>query len=113
MYMITSGLGQKWKPLAIFFSIFGLIGTLCIMQSNQLTESVTSLFFAPEQNTLLLRFIIGVIITAIVAGVIIGGIKRISKVATKLVPLMVGLYFILVLFIMIRHIGHVPEYLRI
>lgn len=42
------------------------------------------------------------------AGVIIGGIKRISKVATKLVPLMVGLYFILVLFIMIRHIGHVP-----
>ena len=108
MYMITSGLGPKWKPLAVFFSIFGLIGTLCIMQSNQLTESVTSLFFAPEQNTLLLRFIIGVIITVIVAGVIIGGIKRISKVSTKLVPLMVGLYFVLVLFIMIRHIGHVP-----
>ena len=108
MYMITTGLGPKWKPLAVFFSIFGLIGTLCIMQSNQLTESVTSLFFTPEQNTLLLRFIIGVIITVIVAGVIIGGIKRISKVSTKLVPLMVGLYFILVLFIMIRHIGHVP-----
>lgn len=108
MYMIMTGLGPKWKPLAVFFSIFGLIGTLCIMQSNQLTESVTSLFFTPEQNTLLLRFIIGVIITVIVAVVIIGGIKRISKVSTKLVPLMVGLYFILVLYIMIRHIGHVP-----
>jgi|LSQX01.3.fsa_nt_gb AGCS family alanine or glycine:cation symporter len=108
MYMITTGLGPKWKPLAVFFSIFGLIGTLCIMQSNQLTESVTSLFFTPEQNTLLLRFIIGVIITVIVAGVIIGGIKRISKVSTKLVPLMVGLYLLLVLFIIIRHIGHVP-----
>ena len=108
MYMITTGLGPKWKPLAVFFSIFGLIGTLCIMQSNQLTESVTSLFFTPEQNTHLMRFIIGVIITVIVAGVIIGGIKRISKVSTKLVPLMVGLYLLLVLFIIIRHIGHVP-----
>jgi len=108
MYMILSGLGKKWKPMAIFFSIFGLIGTLCIMQANQLTESVTTLFFAPEQNTVTLRFIIGVIITAIVACVILGGIKRISKVATKIVPLMVALYFVLVLFIMVSHAQYIP-----
>ena len=31
MYMIMQGLGRNWKPLAVFFSIFGLIGTLCVM----------------------------------------------------------------------------------
>lgn len=108
MYMIMSGLGPKWKPMAIFFSVFGLIGTLCIMQANQFTEAITTVFFRPEQNTITLRFIIGVIICVIVACVILGGIKRISKVATKVVPTMVGLYFILVLYIILTHLPAVP-----
>ena len=112
MYMIVEGLGKKWKPLAVFFAIFGLIGTLCVMQSNQLTESVTTVFFRPEQNTLTLRLIIGLVICAIVSFVVIGGIKRISKIATKLVPTMVALYFILVFYILIRHIGLVPGVFR-
>ncbi len=108
MYMILSGLGPKWKPMAGFFSIFGLIGTLCIMQSNQFTEAITTIFFTPEQNTVTLRFIIGVIICVIVACVILGGIKRISKVATKVVPAMVAMYFLLVLYIIITHLEAVP-----
>ncbi|MBO7249558.1 MAG: alanine:cation symporter family protein [Bacteroidales bacterium] len=108
MYMILSGLGPKWKPMAVFFSIFGLIGTLCIMQSNQFTEAITTIFFTPEQNTVTLRFIIGVIICVIVACVILGGIKRISKVATKVVPAMVAMYFLLVLYIILTHLKAVP-----
>ncbi len=108
MYMIVSGLGPKWKPMAIFFSIFGLIGTLCIMQANQFTEAITSIFFTPEQNTLSLRFIIGMIICVIVACVILGGIKRISKVATKVVPAMVIMYFLLVMYIILTNLGEVP-----
>ena len=108
MYMILSGLGPKWKPLAVFFAISGLIGTLCIMQSNQFTEAITSIFFTPEQNTLTLRFIIGVIITVIVACVVLGGIKRISKVATKVVPAMVIMYFILVMYIILTNLNEVP-----
>ena len=108
MYMIMSGLGSKWKPLAVFFSIFGLIGTLCIMQANQFTEAITTVFFRPEQNTLTLRFVIGVIICVIVACVILGGIKRISKVATKVVPAMVGMYFLLVAYIIVTHLNAVP-----
>ncbi|MBR5856322.1 MAG: alanine:cation symporter family protein [Bacteroidales bacterium] len=108
MYMILSGLGPKWRPMAVFFSIFGLIGTLCIMQSNQFTEAITTVFFTPEQNTLTLRFIIGVIICVIVACVILGGIKRISKVATKVVPTMVALYFLLVMYIILANLPEVP-----
>ena len=112
MYMITEGLGRKWKPMAVFFSIFGLIGTLCVMQANQLTESVTTLFFTPESNTAALRLVIGIVICLTVATVILGGIKRISRIASRLVPVMVGLYFLLVFYIVIRHAPLVPGVLR-
>ncbi|MBO4571533.1 MAG: alanine:cation symporter family protein [Bacteroidales bacterium] len=112
MYMITEGLGKKWKPMAVFFSVFGLIGTLCVMQANQLTESVTTIFFAPESNTATLRLIIGIVICLIVSTVILGGIKRISKIASRMVPLMVALYFLLVFYIMIRHASLIPGVFR-
>ena len=44
MYIIEQGLGKKWKPLARFFAIAGLFGTLCIMNVNQLTEGVMTTF---------------------------------------------------------------------
>jgi len=89
MYMITEGLGKKWKPMAVFFSIFGLIGTLCLMQANQLTEAITATFLEPAgiNNTLSLRFMIGALICFSVSAVVLGGIQRISKVSARLVPL--------------------------
>lgn len=110
MYMITTGLGPKWRPLAIFFSIFGLVGSLCLWQANQLTEAITSAFTTPLgwENTPLLRLIIGVIICLIVASVILGGINRISKIASKMVPIMVGLYFILVAYILVKNLSAIP-----
>ena len=110
MYLIPKALGPRWKPLAIFFSIFGLIGTLCIMQANQLTEAVITVFTEPAgiENTVMLRFIIGVIICIIVATVILGGIKRIAKISSKIVPIMVALYFLLVFYIIVTNITKVP-----
>lgn len=105
MYMITTGLGSKWKPLAVLFSIAGLIGTLCVMQSNQLTESVMSIFFDEGNASIVPRLITGICISIIVGAVVFGGITRISKVATKIVPLMVGLYFLLVLYIICSHLN--------
>lgn len=111
MYMITTGLGKKWKPMAVFFSVFGLIGTLCIMQANQLTEAVTTVFTTPAgiENTLLLRFIIGLVICLIVSVVVLGGIQRIAKISSKVVPLMVGMYFLLVFYIILTNLSVVPD----
>ncbi|MEG1899666.1 MAG: alanine/glycine:cation symporter family protein [Bacteroidales bacterium] len=111
MYMITNGLGEKWKSMAVFFSVFGLIGTLCIMQANQLTEAITTVFTTPAgiENSIFLRFIIGVIICAIVSVVVLGGIHRIAKISSKVVPLMVGMYFLLVFYIIITNITVVPQ----
>ena len=111
MYMITEGLGKSWKPLAIFFFVFGLFGTLCLMQAYQLTEAITTVITTPIgiENSHLLRFSIGTGMTLIVAVVVLGGIKRISRVASRMVPAMVALYFLLVGYILITHIPLIPD----
>ncbi|OFZ10828.1 MAG: sodium/alanine symporter, partial [Bacteroidetes bacterium RIFOXYC2_FULL_39_11] len=111
MYMITKGLGEKWRPMAVFFSIFGLIGTLCLMQANQLTEAITTVVTTPAgiENTLFLRLIIGIVICLLVSVVVLGGIKRISKVSARVVPVMVAMYFVLVAYIVLTNLPVVPE----
>jgi len=111
MYMITEGLGKKWRPMAVFFSIFGLIGTLCLMQANQLTEALTTVITAPLglETTFGLKLIIGIVICLLVSVVILGGIQRISKVSAKLVPTMVGMYFLLVGYIVVTNLSVVPD----
>jgi len=110
MYMITEGLGKRWKPFAIFFSIFGLIGTLCLMQANQLTEAITTVFTTPMgiENSFNLRLIIGIAICLLVSIVVLGGIQRISKVSARIVPAMVAFYFVLVAYIVITNLPDVP-----
>lgn len=110
MYIIMNGLGRRWKPMAYFFAIFALLGTLCFMQANQLVEAVTTVITTPlgVENTLMLRFVLGAVICAIVASVILGGITRISQIATKIVPTMVGMYFLLVFVIIVIYIDQIP-----
>lgn len=107
MYMLTEGLGKKFRPMAIFFAVFGMIGTLCFMQANQLTESLITVLDAPD--TFNFRLITGLIMGAVVSVVVLGGIKRISKIATKVVPVMVGLYFLLVFIIIVMNIELLPK----
>ena len=125
MHIITRGLGPKWTPLAKFFAVAGLFGTLCIMNANQLTEAFMTTFTTPEgvassnfltsvggylglDNVRTYRLLFGAAIAVIVGVVILGGIKRIARVATIMVPFMVGLYFLMVLFIIITNIEGVP-----
>ena len=43
MYFITEGLGKSWKPLAIFFSVAGLVGALPVFNVNQLTQAINDI----------------------------------------------------------------------
>lgn len=115
MYFITEGLGKKWKPLAVFFSISGLIGALPVFNVNQLTQAINDILLKPAglYSGLKTNLIIGLVLATITAIVILGGLSRISKTASKLVPSMVLLYFVLVLFILGVHIDVVPKYLSL
>lgn len=111
MYIITQGLGKQWHWLAVAFSIFGLVGTLCFMQANQLVESVTTVFTTPMgiENTSTLRFIMGVVMALVVGAVVVGGIGRIARMASRIVPVMVITYLIFVLIITVLNITEIPH----
>lgn len=110
MYMIVEGLGRRWRPLALFFSAMGLIGTLCLYQSNQLVESIDTVFFSAsgDSMTTVERLCVGIGIMLVVAAVILGGIRRIARLATRLVPTMIAAYFLLVLYIVATRLSEVP-----
>lgn len=116
MYVITEGLGKKWKPLAVVFAIAGLFGPLPIFQANQLTQILRDVIYIPngwvtEQAHFMGDLITGIVILFIVSLVIFGGIKRIGRVAAKMVPAMVVLYVGIVLIILAVHIDVLPYYL--
>ena len=126
MYVIEEGMGKKWKFLSVIFCTAGILGLLAIFQANQLTAVLRAVIFIPAgldggdtsrfvlggidlgQST---RWILGVTMMSLVAIVILGGIKRIAAVASKMVPFMVILYFISVLLIVFKYMGEVPAML--
>lgn len=112
MYFVMEGLGEKWKPLAMFFSICGLVGALPVFNVNQLTEAINNILLEPRgvEIGFSSNLIIGITLVTITSIVILGGLNRISKVASKLVPSMVGLYFILILIILGMNIEVLPKY---
>ena len=115
MYFITEGLGKSWKPLAIFFSICGMVGALPVFNVNQLTQAVNDILLTPNGITVTnaTNGIIGLSLVGITALVILGGIKRIGTVASRLVPSMVLLYFVFVAIILISHSGDLLYYLKL
>lgn len=113
MYFIVEGLGKSWKPLAVFFSLAGLIGALPVFNVNQLTQAIRDILLIPNgvQTGFASDLTIGIILAIITGIVILGGLKRISKTAARLVPTMVVLYFVSVSTILFIHIDQVPKYL--
>lgn len=116
MYIITEGLGKKWKPLAGLFAVAGLFGPLPIFQANQVTQIVRDFLLIPNgisdpNNHFNTDLLSGLVILAAVSLVIFGGIKRIGKVASKMVPAMVVLYVGSVAYILLVHVDVLGEYL--
>ncbi len=119
-YYIEKGMGENWKWLAKIFAFFGLLvglwGIGTFSQINGITSAVKN-FFDPETKAAVQLFgmtyswstvIAGLILTVFVALVIIGGIKRISAVAEKIVPFMAILYIFIAVLVLVTHITQVP-----
>lgn len=115
MYFIVEGLGKSWRPLAIFFSIAGLVGALPVFNVNQLTQAINDIILKPQgiEVSLYTNLGIGIVLVMITSVVILGGIKRIGATTSKLVPFMVGLYFVAVLYILGVNLDVLPGYLKL
>ncbi|MCQ2487924.1 MAG: sodium:alanine symporter family protein [Clostridia bacterium] len=115
---IEKGMGEKWKWLAKLFAIFGaLAGLLGIGTMTQINGIVSAFDNIAESKTLftigskpitLVALIVAIVVTACVALVVIGGIKRISAVAEKIVPFMCVFYFVFAIVVILINIKAVP-----
>ena len=112
MYFIMEGLGKSWKPLAVMFSLAGMFGALPVVNANQLTQAINDIVLIP--NGIEVGFtsnaIVAIVLVSLTSVIILGGLKRISNAASKMVPSMVILYFVLVLFILMSNYEVVPKY---
>jgi alanine or glycine:cation symporter, AGCS family len=115
MYFITEGLGKRWKPMAIFFSIVGMIGVSPLFQANQLTRIIGDVILESNniESTLATNLITGIVIALLVAVVIIGGIKRIGNVTGRVVPVMVILYMASVFVILFSNFSEILPSLKL
>ena len=124
-YYIEKGLGRRWKPLAVAFAVFGigsgLFGTGTLAQIHGIT-SAAQRFFDPGFSATdsatgicifgncysLAAIITGAIVTACVAAVVLGGLKRIAKVSMVVVPFMAVSYTLVCALLIIGNLDKVP-----
>ncbi len=106
MFYIRNGLGEKWKPLAVFFAIacilVAFLGIGTFPQVNAIVDSMAITFAFPRVAT-------DVILTVFIAAVTIGGLQSISKVASKLIPFMALFYIAISLGLIVLFIDRLPS----
>ena len=110
MHYILLGMGEKWRPLAIFFALAGvlvaLLGIGTFTQVNSITESI--------QNTAQVDPAITALILSIFVGIaVFGGLKSISKVSTAVVPFMAIVYILGTLTVILFNIEEIPATLAL
>ena len=115
MYFIREGLGKKWIPLAVLFSVSGLIGALPVFNVNQLTQAINDILLKPIgwYQGFQSNLVVGIILATVTAIVILGGLSRISRTAERLVPTMVLIYFVAVIVILGMNFDQVPHYFKL
>ena len=105
MYYIEQGLGKKYKILGVLFSIFGVmtasLGNGTFTQVNAITSIVNVSFGVSI-------YVTAAIITVLTAVVIIGGLRSIANVASKIVPFMAGIYVIATISVLVFYADQLP-----
>lgn len=104
MYYIKNGLGARWAWLATAFALFGGIAGFGIgntVQAHSVADAMHGSFAVPPAVS-------GVVMLVFAGLVIIGGVKRIAKVAGYLVPFMAVAYLGFGLIVIALNIGALP-----
>ena len=105
MYTLLHGL--KMPKLATAFACFALIASFGIgnmVQANSVVDGMGFIFPAVKEA----GWLVGLIMAVLVGMVILGGVKRIAKVASTLVPFMAIFYVVGSLLVLANHLSDIP-----
>jgi AGCS family alanine or glycine:cation symporter len=104
MYYIRNGLHKRWHWLGYAFALFGGLagfGIANTVQSNSVSQVMNDSFNVAPLVT-------GMVLMVLVGAVVLGGIKRLSSVASWLVPLMATGYILMSIIVIAMNITAVP-----
>ena len=114
-YYIAYGL--KWRWLAYVAAVFCLLASVGMsgVQTNKISGTVSGALDKAIgfEDLGTVKLIIGIIIAVTAGIIIIGGIKRIGRIASMLVPFMSLLFITMSLIAVGMHIENVPEAFRL
>ena len=113
MYMMTVGLGERFRPLACVYALFGVIASFGVGCAAQINSAVTGI------NSMIVRFggtpgrrfdlLIGLMLAAVLAVLFCGGAKRIGQAAQLLVPAAAAGYLLMCAAVLVLHAKAVPD----
>ena len=102
-YYITQGLGQKWLGIVFAVSLIFCFGFVYeSVQSNSIAAAAQVAWGLDKE-------IVGVALVIMTAPIIFGGIRRVSRFAESLVPVMAVLYLLMALYIVGTNVGMIPH----
>lgn len=113
MYYIRNGLGPKFKWLAIAFAFFGMLAGFGIGNGVQANSVADAMSHIALDGTGIPEWVTGIVVAALVGLVLIGGIRRISDVAGKLVPFMAITYIIAGIVLLVIYAEQIPAALEL
>ncbi|MBA2368759.1 MAG: sodium:alanine symporter family protein [Candidatus Protochlamydia sp.] len=102
MQYMEKGLGIKW--MAWIFAVLGMVAAIStgnLVQTNSIAQAINHVWEVDP-------WITGLILCALTAVVIIGGVKSIGQVACVLVPMMALMYIGAAVYILILNAGEIP-----
>lgn len=112
MYMISRGMGPKWKPLAAIYCFFGIVAAFGVGNATQVNaviggirEAASALGHCLDERW---NLVIGLVLAALIGAVLLGGAKRIARAAEMLIPFAAGGYILLCFLVLILKWDAIP-----
>ena len=107
MYIITRGMGERWKPMAKIYCLFGVLASFGVgnaAQINTLTTTVSGIFSSAGWSSGSWKLPLGILLAVMVGGILLGGARFIGNAAERLIPFAsVGYVLLCMAVLMIGH----------
>ena len=113
MYMICQGMSRRWHWLATAYSFFGVVAAFGVGNATQINAMVggineAMIAFGGGETTFG-NLLMGILLAGLIAGMLLGGMRRIGRVAERLVPFAAGAYLILGAVVLLLRSKYVPD----
>ena len=116
MYVMVRGLGEKFRPMARLYCLFGVLAAFGVGNGVQINSAVAGIRGILQPFGIALtgrgKLLIGLVLAAVIGSVLFGGAKRIGTAAERIVPAAAAGYITLCVLVLVLRAGQIPEAFR-